>query len=960
MAKSKRPQRSVHAGGVPTAQIQTGVNPVDTFVNPGLVGMPQQTEGTVAPNQPDMQKARDLAALGQAFQGLSSSLGQLGVSEAKLNNQIEEWGFEQGLLKGSQDKTGLEFATAIDEGRLKYVDHPRFQSGYSKASASLHAGDKADAFMNKYEELRQQNPAFDTSEGGLKFFRDYMLAPDENMSKGSRSDVYDRTYQQAVGSHVRKFENIHAKYASKLGFNKAQQAFTNSVKSELLSAFTSDPVPGVTMGNFKDSPFLSVTNIEDLTPEQIEEQRINMAADRITALMDEEIGGVFKPDLVRKLIGESIINFGLDGRTAPGESEFAAKVLPRLPMGPKDGRGRLIEDPNVEAMWLEKRTLLEASNTAKTNAQINREHSANVEDWQLSQEGKGFDLMVGGNEHISYNPSVRGTAGLLEHQFYGIYTDMFKKGRVIEEEGFSLTFDASDNSITFENEIGGKKTVKLETMWKNIRHRLYNHYHEINEQGGTVEPLVAHVATVSQTGIPSTELTSSFTHAGRLFTETHRTPLDPSNAADVGEIEANKNLFVQTYRAYDAATKTNNMGLIEEMIPNKHTRDMFSAMHTIINSQFLTVSSGLGAADDEGLRGEYYDMFVSKMSQYTPEMISGFEAVWKNEDGDGQVTAALGLTNWMDIGRMLPEVKREARMHAFLFEGDVEDAIQAVLKQKTDRAIDVNGVKMMPEDMLDVIMSDQIPLPNKDIPQVIEGPMFSSGMTFNPLIMGGVETVELDLDNDGVPETHQVPATGAGKTGLGTPNIFSRDFWATVAATGYHTFDIADAAFSSVKENLTALPRAVAMKDPSILAEMFHTNDMAKVYLSINKQFNKQAKHSSRNITRSEMADAAFDTLKNDPPSWFSGEKMEAGGLDMIQFVPTNKECTFWALSVRLPDGGINYIGNPKTGTDFSLADMLDLGQWDRRVKESMKLKQSTASKTLLDIGTMLLPKGIN
>ena len=219
------------------------MSPVDTFVDPGFVGAPQQKEGTVAPNQPDMQAAKDKHAMGAAFKDLSVTAGQYQMSFLNLKLAWEERGREQGALNEAMRTTNQSFSEGMEKGDVPPTDHPSYAVGVAKGEASLHVEGIHRAIMADLESYRASNPDLGTIEGSMRWY-DGMQA-NATWPKLSRPDIFESEIIKKQSHHRNAFEMSQRKYLSTKGLNTATEAVGTNTRAIIASGYADDIEPTV-------------------------------------------------------------------------------------------------------------------------------------------------------------------------------------------------------------------------------------------------------------------------------------------------------------------------------------------------------------------------------------------------------------------------------------------------------------------------------------------------------------------------------------------------------------------------------------------------------------------------------------------------------------------------------------------------------------------------------------------
>lgn len=900
MAKSKRPQTSVHAAGVPTAQIQTGVNPVDTFVNPGLVGMPQQKEGTVAPNQPDMQKARDLQALGQAFQGLSSSLGEYGMSEARLDNKIEEWGREQAGLDSAQRITGQKMAVAADAKWIDYIDHPRFQSGRSEARMGIAVNDFHNNIMADLTKHRASNPDLDTIEGSMKWY-DSMV---QGMAwpKMSRPDVGERTLIKAQSAGRKIFENAQRKYLGEKGVNESLQAIGTTIRNTTRSALSEIIDPSVSMGtNAYGIPVVKAVNPAD--PADVFQERLAIAGEEITAFIDAQYGGLLTPDLVNEAVGKALVDMALT-TDSPEEAMFAVELLKSIKTGPKGARGNLVEISAVEEHYSDKKSLLASrmsSNISKGIVTTFKGNFANM------RTGVIQDLQ----DTIQ---QMRGAAN--KNTLIDTFFSDFAETDVITDNN-GVTRRKEGNSIKYSVNIDGEEkiigtlnaeSVVEEAMQQNFRQvrtaALKRRTDEVHAQASELlfdgqdeanafiaqelrhADIEAEVEASIQTNMPSQILKSEFRNALELVDATR------SGMVSQEDKLAGMETVERAVHAYSLLVSKENHTSIETHVPDEDTLIFLETLKIMRENEF--VASKLTG-------GNRWEDIYNRITDVTGGLgykIDNMQKVWDTDNyGVNLIKSHFPEeTSYYNRYKLTQDVQNVARVLHLQGGMSIEDAIQSAAISRQERLVTIGandgfgGYQIDKGDLHPALLDNKIPL-TKDgtLPQIY--------------IQSALESI-----------------VGKGAKGLygsigGIKNLAS----AVDAILGV------SAIFRN--EIPTLNDRKSALRE----ALMGAVTDTVQAGMS-----------SWRDITLDEALAAATETFQRKAPKEFAALQQKLGG-EVVGLRPVEGSFGLaYQVAIRDPETGIiRRAGKPLEGGRegfYNINDILELGDWTNKKRHAQTL----------------------
>lgn len=373
--------------------------PVSTVVDPGNAGMPAAPVADTPPVQPNLQEARDLQALSQAFGQLSSSLGQ--AFSAYQERQLGQARIDFAVRKdeadavtkaeADKDKTARQAREAITEaewvarklanvspndfnkayaellslGALVHVEEPAFQHTLAGLLGDAAAVEQNKIDRDRFNQLRELDsdelldtnyvsrqhsedlsgvdsriPSFIPKEYQPRFTGAYL-----NKRKGTLADL-TREHSVHIGKEVKA---------------KSFDAIQNLVVDSLETSAANRTVPTmrvkITPGEGEQLLVSSALEDQDKSFE-------DQVADA-TAALEEEIEKARGSNLltdreVRQAVASSLINRVLQAKSS-ADKKLARGVLYAIETGPKDSRLKLTEDDALQNAVRSKEADMEAS-----------------------------------------------------------------------------------------------------------------------------------------------------------------------------------------------------------------------------------------------------------------------------------------------------------------------------------------------------------------------------------------------------------------------------------------------------------------------------------------------------------------------------------------------------------------------------------------------------------------------
>jgi hypothetical protein len=208
---AKRPQK--RSGELSAPQLQQTVfdvtsQPVNTAIDPGAAGAPAKPVMQQDAVRPDLGPAQDMARMGQALSGLSSTVRDLATLE-ELRTQEAQKDAERLVAE-----TDLSIAELVDQGKLTGVT-PAHIRGRGRALANQEA-------LNLANEYEATKTALRTTEGSLE--PDYMekwlrkTAEERRASlrmAGVNEGYFNKRFNENFGRLVQKVNADHNAWAGK-------------------------------------------------------------------------------------------------------------------------------------------------------------------------------------------------------------------------------------------------------------------------------------------------------------------------------------------------------------------------------------------------------------------------------------------------------------------------------------------------------------------------------------------------------------------------------------------------------------------------------------------------------------------------------------------------------------------------------------------------------------------------
>ena len=658
MAKSKRPQGNLD---IPEPQIQTGISAADTFVDPGVAGMPAPPPGEAPPVQPDDQKARDLLALSESLGNLSTSLRQWGSAKSRGEGIIQDFGEEQAILKRQMDSMGESFTSAVSEGTLEALEHPAAQRGIARGLAKLTARDYAVMMEAKKDEIRNSPEAVDINS--------MMGAWDQAamgmaMPKTSRPDVYEREYIKALSPYRSKFEIEHREWLGAKAMSDAEESLKFDIGNVLDASSLMQSQPIVS----QNAAGIPVFN--PMTDEEIYDLNVTGGAKKVTELLDEEFGSILGAARSKEVVGEHLLNLAMNADN-PLTSKMAIDILKNTQVGPPNNRTSLLETPSIKNQYDLVKDRIAAKQQVQRTDQQNDSFKADINQHKEDQIDFVAQVIADGAGTLTREEVKQAIIGGLPDG-KTLPVDVNGDGTVdftVRRDGDKVTRDNGQGaSVTYDVE----KDV-IDAGYTRVYEQSYEQ--ELKDNGGNVG--AAHASASIKTNQVSKFLTQSGEIAYRNLDHTRIHGTDEERA------ELGKAQFETVLHGYHRLVETNNHAMIKDTFPDEDVRTTLSIAHTLYTDPTLR---DLGGTTIDRL----YERLVSQDAQQGMT-IRGFEQKWEEGNGEALVGDLVNQYKWGNGKQVQEDVRRAARALTYFGGLSVEDAIDKAIELKTDEMVEFRG-----------------------------------------------------------------------------------------------------------------------------------------------------------------------------------------------------------------------------------------------------------------------------
>jgi len=316
---AKRPQRrsgELTADVLPDLPLEVVAGPVSTYVDPGKAGMPAPPPGVSPPAQPDFQEAKDLAALGHAFGGLSKSLQAMGTVQVASDMGETERAYED-IIAGAELSRNL-----VEQGVILPAENPHVQRGREMGDAALLARQQDQYFSeSRLEYLRETDGRWGTLEGGLSAFEAHVAGVYEdhkNNTPGGLSDAFDRAWARGYSKLRQRIGDSQSRAIGSADLEAVRRAARADVGDSINNALALNPLP-------------------EESGEDYKKRRIDAALAGITILYDSDesnasgLAAPIVPARMKELVVDQLILMAVGEET---KTEFVMEVWNRLHWGP--------------------------------------------------------------------------------------------------------------------------------------------------------------------------------------------------------------------------------------------------------------------------------------------------------------------------------------------------------------------------------------------------------------------------------------------------------------------------------------------------------------------------------------------------------------------------------------------------------------------------------------------------
>ena len=768
MAKSKRPQASTsltaHAGAA-EPQVSASVQGVDTFVQPGNVGMPQAPVPIAKPEAfGGSQAAQDLQKLGTAFHGLSASLGNLAQSERKGDKSMYEWAAELAILKNEMDKTGEDLASKVSAGQIEALEHPAAAKGLSDGVGIARAYDNASNITAEIEQWKSDPHAMDID----KMMNRWDTTMQEARGKGpnARTEAFETSYMMATAKHRAKFESTWRTYVS----NKTIETVEGGLKSStatLVDLMMQDPTEAFRTLNPQAFKALF---------KKAGEEEIDWDTESTSALTEQLLkgykGSVIGLNRAKELMGRHLIDLAMNADN-PETARMALRLLNDFDSGPADNKVKILADksvPDVKNYYDLHKDAIASKLHTFDKAAVNKAFRQTIESTRINI----VDSLA---QQIRTHPGKTNSYSLV----YSLVGDR-EDGATVEAEGYSIK--RTGFNIKFENYHGQSVTLNVEELYKLAENRVFEEAVKSKLTTPSVEPVsteevssdieadiesmptaevkskkaavsesAAHAAAAIETGTISPLLQESVTNLYEGTDHVRKEGFSDESGKYAKQWETDALAVIEAMEVY---MKPENLPLLHKQFPNKEARVFAMTLYSLYSDpKFL----------DFNLKGD-----ISKLRQFVIDKdavkgadIDGFNEHWDDNIGKGATYLTDEINKAQGVGinlSDLEQVKMHARMLYWYGGGDflnVDTAIKHAVDTFTGSLVEVRGKKYLPGDVRNPnIENMRVPIGVKlRNPDFIEsfsslvGPLFSpftgQDITSAPVRQIAAKAFELDI-----------------------------------------------------------------------------------------------------------------------------------------------------------------------------------------------------------------------
>tara|TARA_Y100000004_G_scaffold32371_1_gene33928 strand:- start:4926 stop:7778 length:2853 start_codon:yes stop_codon:yes gene_type:complete len=748
MAKSKRPQGNLD---IPEPQIQTGISAADTFVDPGVAGMPAPPPGEAPPVQPDNQKAKDLLALSESLGNLSTSLRQWGSATSRGEGIIQDFGEEQAILKRQMDSMGESFTSAVSEGTLEALEHPAAQRGICKGLGKLTARDYAVMMEAKKEELRNSPEAVDINSMMSLWDQGAMGMA---MPKTSRPDVFEREYIKALSPYRSKFEAEHREWLGAKAMSDAEESLKFDIGNVLDASSLMQSEPKVSY-NASGTPIFT-----PMTDEEIYDLNVTGGAKKVTELLDEEFGSILGAARSKEVVGEHLLNLAMNADN-PLTSKMAIDILKNTQVGPPNNRTSLFETPSIKNQYDLVKDRIAAKQAINTNKIQTRNFKSFV---QTNIKNQTTDSLV--DFFSTQKGTVTDEAAFqsIMAQLDGQREQFIDPNTTVSREGDKLVYQTilEDGTIVSE-------TVNMREVVSNARniywdkskaeHAKYMYTipdgadsspaDELRKKGydeGMIEAVID-VKTSIETNMPSSVLQSEADNTYKLVGQL-RANLGTDFYKD--NESAGMAAFRKGLAAAVAIKETGSHWLFNETFQSHESRRFWKTAEMLMTHPALAAYGG-------GTPEKVYQRMVG-LSDTRPISLEEFNKVWEdkglpalqNKMTGGLFSKGIKLADPLRASQEIEDIA--STLYAIGAVNDIEKAITYAMDDYIDNTIDVGG-QHVPKSEIPMEIYNELPEDlqfnvslNNDFWELLDSFDVVDQFTAADLVKGGAATATQVLE----------------------------------------------------------------------------------------------------------------------------------------------------------------------------------------------------------------------
>lgn len=338
---AKRPQRrsgQLTSPVIPEQPLEVVASPVSTYVNPGLAGAPAPPPGASPPVQPDLQEARDLAALGQAFGQLSKSLQSFGTAQVGAGIEMGKQAFEELV------HLNMTASQALAEGLIDPSEHPMVVKARDRADSELPLREFALDLDQNIDMYRLTDPSFQTFDGGMGWLERGInsLLEGARGKPGGMSPAGERAFYASAHTIRQRFGGEHAKWVGKNNIRLATDGLMEHVSDQIFNADKLVREPGESSDDYA-------------------ERQLKTALDSLAIEIDGDqarvdgYGAVFTKKVMNDLVAEALVEVMAEDRI---RAPLAKRVWDSLQIGPVAPPEMIGTDPEAVKAWNAKRPFL--------------------------------------------------------------------------------------------------------------------------------------------------------------------------------------------------------------------------------------------------------------------------------------------------------------------------------------------------------------------------------------------------------------------------------------------------------------------------------------------------------------------------------------------------------------------------------------------------------------------------